>query len=199
VQARYFIGSALLVIALAGCTSTGKSDSLLSSDQVIAMGVEAEKNGYEEQAKALSDGVVSASEYRAAYDLVSACVAGKGYLVSDPVVNPLTSTTYEFTYDSNGRDQDSAIDDYQKCEDRYWGDVALAYGSNAPQSIEPQLKEAIVQCMKVASVNISAADVTTLKDLVGENDGSREQAARDCSLSETQRLYPDMPSVTISY
>lgn len=189
--------------ALVGCASApALSGQELSETDVKSLATGLFDIDSVEQAAALEDGTVTAGEYREAFENLRACVEREGYGISDPQVNPVTNTNFEFVYDAKGRNQNTALEDYASCEEQFWNPVAYVYVSNAPQKIDEGLETAILSCMDQLGVKPAREPVEDFFDLAGTDpveDEETRKAASECARQEVSRLYPDLISLTLGY
>ena len=198
------VAAAGFVLACAACSSnaqTGSGGEALTSDAVKQISHTARQAGHVEQADALKDGRVTASEYRAAFERMRACVVDKGYEVSAPVVSPVTNTNFEFLFDSNGRDQQTAQIEETECEAKYWNDVSAVYIDTAPQQMSARLRQAIVDCLAGKGFR-TPGGASTLPQIAGtdpERDDKRRMATMTCANKQVARLYPDLPTITLTF
>ena len=187
---------------LAGCTAPARTPPVhLTSDAVKSIGRGLVDKGYKVQGKPLLDGSVTAEEYRTAFDNLRTCVTTAGYTISDPVVSPVTNTNYEFVFDFKGRNQRKANTEILDCEKRYWSDLAGVYVDTAPQRMDEGLRQAVIACMKKHHYRVPDTD-RTIAQMAGRDpvkDAKRRTVTMNCTQSEATRLFPNLPSVSLSF
>lgn len=187
--------SALLLVA--GCSSAaGGQQADYSQDDVRALGRDAAAAGYKEQAAALEDGVVDEAEYEAAVGSVSKCITDAGYAVTPLVLSPVTNSTYEFAYDSSGRDQEQAYKDYDKCEAQFLLPTATVYEATTPQHMDEPLLQAVEECMDEAGTPVQG-DPKTFVEVAGTREAQAENA-RQCTTDLAYKMYPDLRTLSLS-
>ncbi|MBP3976919.1 hypothetical protein [Microbacterium sp. BLY] len=203
--AAAFTGLAVVLVCLVGCTGVadgGDPSASRGPDEIRAeiqgsAGVMADQ-GRKEQAEAFRDGVVDEDEYLQALRSLRSCIEEGGYGFSEPALSPVTGLNYEFVYYSNGRDEEKAGKDYAECEAQYWQPLQGYYFSTHAQRMDEQLKNAVLQCMDDKG-HPGVADGTNLVEIspiIGDDEDARV-AARECATKEAERLYPELPSVTV--
>lgn len=200
-----FAGLAVALVSLVGCSGTtdggdpsgGRGPEEIRAEIQGSASVMADQ-GRTEQADAFSDGAVDEEEYLQALHSLRSCIEEGGYGFSEPALSPVTGLNYEFVYYSNGRDEKKAAEDYAQCEAQYWQPLQGYYFSTHVQRMDEQLKNAVLQCMDDRG-HPGVADGTNLVEIapiVGDDEDARE-TARECVTKEAERLYPELPSVTV--
>lgn len=156
------------------------------------------EQGKTEQADIFTDGAIDHDEYRTALNDLQSCIESKGYSFNGPRLSPVTGITFEFVHDVNGRSEAQGVEDFTACEERYWDPLASFYLSTHDQLMDPQLKNAVLQCMEDEGLpgDPRGTNLAEISPITGDDEATRG-AARECTMEEAQRLYPDLPTVTI--
>lgn len=189
---------AAIALVISGCATTDDSQPMkYDSETVSNLASSLRSSGSESQALALDDGVVNAEEYQALFEELRGCIEGKGYGLEGPYTSPLTGVTLEFAYRDNGRAQDVAMPDYEKCETAYWLPAASVYSATAPQRMDGAFKAGLIKCMSDADESAST-DAITFTELVGSNASSaRIETASDCAREVAFLQNPELISLSI--
>ncbi len=186
------------VITLAGgivgvgiVVAQGPSEEALIHAAASAAGAK----GHEEQRLALSDGVISAREYRAALTDLTGCLTDAGLTHTPPLRSPIDGLTYEFEVVPSGPNDASAL---QSCNARYWDPISTLYTSFRPQVMAEPLRVASIECLRDAGFAMSG-DERNYPELIGNPDadgGEQREAATECVFQEARRLYPGLRTFT---
>lgn len=186
-----------LLAGITACTPAPTESPVLDEDTIANLAASLEENGHSDQAAALSDGKVSAEEYEAAFERLRSCIEEDGYAVTDFAVSPLTGTTYEFAYFSNGKSDSVASAHYAECETAYWQPTAGVYADTAPQRIDEPLKAAIVLCMEKEGEG-AEPEAQTFTELVGyDSSQERREVASNCAQESAAALYPELRTLGV--
>ncbi|UJP09311.1 hypothetical protein L2X99_12820 [Microbacterium sp. KUDC0406] len=188
-------------VALSSCvadTGSPQDDVPFTSEKIKAISDYQDKQGNREQAEILSDGEITEDEYWQALTALRECVESKGYGFSEPVLSPVTGITYEFVYYGNGRAEDQVLSDTAACESKYWEPTSSAFQSTHEQVMDRALRTAVLSCLDHGG-HPGVADGRNLAEIspVIDDDFSTREAARECTSAEAQKLYPNLPSVTV--
>ncbi|MDR1386692.1 MAG: hypothetical protein LBJ44_03695 [Propionibacteriaceae bacterium] len=177
----------------------------MTVDYIRMLSQELAEKGYVESAQLLSDGVVSAGEQRAAFDLYRQCLTDAGLTVDGPYDSPIDGLALEHLVSSNGLSFDFFNNTHAACQERYFVDVALVYRETHQARMEPALVEATIRCMADAGVE-PAGPATSLAELVGpggvDSNGvasRRLTVAMDCVRETAHAMYPELPALSIVY
>lgn len=199
------VGVALALVGLVGCSggSDERSPSATRGPEEVRAEILGtvkvmEDQGRSEQADAFRDGSVDEDEYRQAIGKLRSCIEEKGYSFSEPILSPVTGLNYEFVYNVNGRDEPTAAEEFRQCEAQYWQPLAMLYFETHTQRMDPQLKNAVLQCMaqKGYPGDEAGTNLAEISPIAGDDDSTRV-VARECATTEAQRLYPELPSVSV--
>ena len=110
----------------------------------------------------------------------------------------MTGITFEFVYTLNGRNEDQGLEDFTTCEETYWNPLASFFSATHVQRMDPTLKSAVLQCMddRGHPGDSTGANLAAISPVIGDDETTRV-TARECTVQEAQRLYPELPSVTV--
>jgi len=176
-----------------GSVEFGAADT--SVEAVSQLGRELIDAGSTGQGGALEDGVITASEYRAAFDALRSCVEDAGPTVSDAVISPIDGYSLVFSYDAAGVDTTAAVDIYDRCEGRHWQPLAQLYSAVSTSSMNPDLASAVSDCLATQEQAVPT-EATSLEAFFDQrNDAEHQQKVVDCISDEVSRLFPDLPAV----
>lgn len=162
-----------------------------TGEQIKQWSVEQAELGNTEVAEALRDGVVTFSEYSEAFDNLRACVEGRGYGITDPILSLATNTHFDFSYDSLGRSHDIAGREVEECEWKYWMLVSMIYVDSTPQQMDPGLRAAVDACLQAKGIELDpdAATIWQMVKATGE-----EEKVNSCLADESFARTPGLSS-----
>ncbi len=185
------MAAVLLLTSCATQTPLGLQ-SLPTSEQVKQWSVEQAELGNVEVAEALGDGVVTFSEYSDAFDNLRACVEGRGYGITDPILSLATNTHFDFSYDTLGRPMDVAVREVDECEGKYWTLVSMIYVDGTPQQMDPGLRAAVRLCLRAQGIELDpdAATIWQMVDSTGE-----DEKVNRCLADESYARNPGLSGV----
>ncbi|MFK0008005.1 hypothetical protein ACIQTZ_13220 [Paenarthrobacter sp. NPDC090520] len=164
-----------------------------------------QSEGKTEQADVMKSGRVSTSDYEAAFSRLDKCVTDLGYSLSAPQINPVDGIGYSYVFLLNGKPMEAASKDYENCQEKYWNAVSSVYINTTEKKMDQTLWSATLSCLAAAGYP-STLKEGSLADLVGENplDGagklsSQADTAVNCVRDNTVKLFPDLPSISVSF
>jgi hypothetical protein len=151
----------------------------------------------------LADGVVTVAELQTSWSRLRSCLAAKGFVVSEPVMNPITNTDLLYTYSRDPElgataAPDKPTDDElaANCEDENWNPVAQVYAANTPQRMNDDLAKYMADCLRREGVTTAAGASTFdafVRDAAGDVEPARLRQANACLDQGVPQLYPDLP------
>lgn len=200
---RRLVSSLVLVVGLASalvsCTATPIAQSAtFKAADIQALIPNLREHGFNEQADAFEDGQVTAEEYQNSIQQLRGCIESGGYGFSDPHLSPVTGLTYEFVFNSNGRDDAQAMEHFNSCQDRYITPLSTVFLSTHTQQMDPLLKSELLQCLESSSKPGNAAGINLVEIApITQEDESLRKAARSCITQLVPELFPDLPSAAI--
>jgi hypothetical protein len=160
----------------------------------LAAARDAAAQGFEEQRLALSDGVVTKTEYRGSLGDLTACLSRGGLTFDAPVLSPVDGFSYIIDVAPPDAQQAAAL---SACTERYWGLVSTLFESSQRQVMDPKLLAASSECLASAGFAVTGAE-TNFPDLVADNrDVKRREAAAQCVLDEGHRLFPQLQTLSV--
>lgn len=156
----------------------------------------------------LRDGSVSRADLDLSWTRLKSCVEAGGLTVKGPIVNPITSTEYLYTYARGGSATTTttttptttgagAVDDaiVRSCEGMFWIPLSSVYSANTPQRMDSRLAGFMRQCMTQA--HYPTAGAGTFDQMVRDGSGAvapaRLRQANDCLNRGVLKLFPDLP------
>lgn len=185
-------------LMLSACGGGDSSDSsTLTESQIQRLAGEAEEAGYLDQASILEDGIVTAEEYEAAVDSYVDCVAEYGYTVSERVVSPVDSLSLEYATDTAGFNPDEAQSNIQSCSEGHISYVERGYLGSHEARMDGPLLLALDSCVSEHGVR-TTGDEATARDFF-ELDGMDPGLLAMCISNAADELYPDLPSISVSF
>jgi hypothetical protein len=146
------------------------------------------------QRSLLQDGTVSRAELDLSWSRLKSCIEAGGMTVKGPIVNPITSTEYLYTYARQGG---GAADDakVRSCEEKFWIPLSSVYSANTPQQMDSRLAAFMTECMTRA--HYPTAGAGTFDQMVRDGSGAvaaaRLRQANDCLDRGVLTLFPDLP------
>lgn len=183
--------SLTLAAMLTGCASSSPTQSLSIQD-VEYLAERASELGYEEQAARIEDGEATFEDYDESWQALASCVKGFGYGITDPIVSPVDSLTYEFVFDSKGFEEQTADVNILDCQERHFAYVSQAYlGTHSPR-MEPALADGISTCLTKQGIDLAGDEetVAAFMDAAGDRD------VFDACIADTaHQLYPSLPTL----
>lgn len=193
------MGNVALVSAallLTGCGS-GSPSATLSEAQIRLLAAEAEEAGYTEQASILEDGIVTVGEYETAVDNYVDCVTAHGYVVSERTLSPVDNLSLEYATSAAGFDQEVASANIQTCSSRHIPYVKRGYLGSHEHRMDDPLASALAACVSGHGVRTSG-DESTPRDFF-ELEGVNPAMLTECISEAAEDLYPDLPSLSVSF
>ena len=153
----------------------------------------------------LRDGSVSRADLDLSWARLKSCIEAGGLTVKGPIVNPITSTEYLYTYARRGSATTttptttgaSAADDaiVRGCEEKFWIPLSSVYSANTPQRMDSRLAAFMTKCMTRA--HYPTAGAGTFDQLVRDGSGTvapaRLRQANDCLDRGVLTLFPELP------
>ena len=190
--------SVLALGTLAGCDATPEATT---SDSFAFTTVEnarqyAHDKGYDDAAKILDDGVVSADEYRAANADYQLCLEAQGYVFHNVMIDPVGGLQFIFENDFTGSEANADVKAIDRCQDQY-DPVEQSYTLSQPQRMDPQLLETVKRCLDGRAYKYDP-ESTNLKTLAGSNGGIPIPVS-DCVTREAETLFPHLPALILGY
>jgi hypothetical protein len=146
------------------------------------------------QRSLLRDGTVSRADLDLSWTRLKSCIEAGGMTVKGPIVNPITSTEYLYTYAQQGG---GAADDtmVRGCEEKFWIPLSSVYSANTPQRMDSRLAAFMTECMTRA--HYPTAGAGTFDQLVRGGSGTvvaaRLRQANDCLDRGVLTLFPNLP------
>ncbi|MGZ6790876.1 MAG: hypothetical protein ACXVGQ_13260 [Mycobacteriaceae bacterium] len=146
------------------------------------------------QRSLLRDGTVSRADLDLSWTRLKSCIEAGGMTVKGPIVNPITSTEYLYTYaqQAGGAADDAMV---RSCEERFWIPLSSVYSANTPQRMDSRLAAFMTECMTRA--HYPTAGVGTFDQLVRNGAGTvvpaRLRQANDCLDRGVLKLFPNLP------
>lgn len=201
------IGVLLSITACAGSASQlpGTGSKVISADQVRELAKKLASEGKTEQSDVMKSGRVTKGDYEAAFSRLDRCVTDRGYSLTPPQISPIDGVSYSFVFLLNGKSMDTATKDNEDCQEKYWNAVSSVYVNTAAKSMDQALWLASLSCLKSAGYDLSL-EKGTLVDMVGENpmgsDGKlskQADTAVNCVRDHAVQLFPDLPSISVSF
>lgn len=186
--------SGVLVLTACGTQAEG---STLSEAQIERLAIEAEEAGYAEQAAFLEDGEVTEREYAAAVDNYVECVAQYGYSVSERVVSPVDSLSFEYVTDTVGFDQNEASGNIQACSERHITYVERGYLGSHEARMDVPLLRAMDACVRDRGISTTGNE-TAPRDFF-ELEGMDPPTFSECLTGSAEDLYPELPSISVAF
>lgn len=183
-------------VLLTACGSATE-DETLSEGQIERLAGEAEAAGYVEQSSILEDGTVTAEEYEVAVDNYAGCVEEYGYTVSERVTSPVDGLLLEYVTDVGGFDQDEASANIQACSERHVPYVERAYLGSHEARMDGPLLRALDACVSERGVQTTGNE-TQARDFF-ELEGMNPAMLSECINEAAHGLYPDLPSLSVSF
>ncbi len=151
----------------------------------------------------LADGVVTREELREAWAGLRSCLVAQGFVVSEPVMNPITNTDLLYTYSRDPKPGATAAPDKPtddelaaNCEDANWNPVAQVYSANTPQRMNADLATFMADCLSRAHfppANGASTFDAFVRDATGRVREARLRQANSCIDQGVPKLYPDLP------
>ena len=153
----------------------------------------------------LRDGSVSRADLDLSWTRLKSCIEAGGLTVKGPIVNPITSTEYLYTYARRGSATTttptttgaSAADDaiVRACEEKFWIPLSSVYSANTPQRMDSRLAAFMTKCMTRA--HYATAGAGTFDQMVRDGSGTvapaRLRQANDCLDRGVLTLFPELP------
>ncbi|WP_327443011.1 hypothetical protein [Pedococcus sp.] len=165
------------------------------------------------QRSLLRDGTVSRADLDLSWTRLRSCIEAGGLTVKGPIVNPITSTEYLYTYKRQGgaslptttapttttstTEEGGGADDaiVKGCEEKFWIPLSSVYSANTPQHMNSRLAGFMTECMTRA--HYPAAGAATFDQIVRDASGTvttaRLREANDCLDRGVLALFPDLP------
>ncbi|GAA1327875.1 hypothetical protein ACFSWE_11660 [Leucobacter albus] len=193
--------SLLCALALAGCAPmnpTAGPHAAVPASELTEVAAALDRGGYDFQAAAFSDGVITTEEYRSTMRLLRECVESGGFEFTEPQPNPVTGITYEFVYKTNGRDGPGTAEWFRGCETEFWSPLSAYFIATHSQRMDPTLKTALLECLARkgtpgVEAGVNLAEIAPAADAAGQTRGN----ARACVNAEAERLFPDLVSLSM--
>ncbi|MFD4957864.1 hypothetical protein [Microbacterium sp. NPDC058389] len=167
---------------------------------MLAAADELHELGAQESADALADGDVTYDEYLEAARRYQACLRDVGVVIEGPHLSPVDNVWLLWQLPEEISGGESVAAAVSSCDER-WRPVAAAYIDTHEQRMDDGLQAAVVTCMAAAGYDLSG-DESQVIDFMGEIESPptpRMQDAERCIVELSQRLFPELPGVTVAY
>lgn len=139
---------------------------------------------------------VSSEEYTEAFNAFQSCMSERGHAVTDPIVSPVDAMQLIYEATSGAGLEKSYEQDFKDCYAPL-GDAEADYFATGQPHMAEDLLTAVQSCMRSNGYELSDAAVSTSAMRAELTGDTENQALRECVLSETQKLYPDIPFVAL--
>lgn len=182
---------AMVLIVASGCAGQTETTSFTEAD-IRNTAQHARDAGYEAQAKLLDDGEADAEDYDTAFRRFSECITSAGFTVSEPIVSPANSLTFEYVVDTGPFDPDEADRKIDECGEEHLRYVTLAYRRSHEQRMDAALADAVAACLDQNGAQLSG-DERNVQDFLDAFDN--REVFDDCISNEAIKLFPDLPTL----
>lgn len=153
--------------------------------------------GHESQAERLRDGKVSFSEYQAAFNELSECLAAAGITVSEPVLSPVSNNRYEFTMDVGSLETEVGSELSDDCAEEHWTSVSQGYTFTTPSVMDVAVRDAAAECLEEIGLEPSG-DERSAFDFAALPDANPDEVT-ECIILAVEEIYPGLPAVTVAF
>ncbi|MPV48472.1 hypothetical protein GCG21_00295 [Pseudactinotalea sp. HY160] len=184
------VGLAIAALGLLlGCSSV--QGGQVAEERFDALLAEAEASGAgEAQLAAMSDGVVTTTEYEDALDRYLQCTALHGIEHSDPVLNPVNNLIYTFTETSWVYDDEELAELTLGCRVQELVYLELGYRYSEPASMDEALLDGARECLQQSGWEFTG-DERNFDDLVAVGGEGSQDGVTDCLVPVWLELYPE--------
>ncbi len=194
------IGSVLCLLAsigaLTGCgsaQSSGTADYQLGD--IPGALAYAESQQWDDIVSVLSDGEISAEEYRQVHEAYLKCNEALGWNYEASVIDPIGGLQLLEHSDYRGSN-DATIDTFEECNQRFFNTVEAPYMSQNTQKMDPSLIAAVRVCLVSKGYSSPNAGVETrFQDFYPDGTmWADSDAPYTCTLANAKTLFPNLPA-----
>jgi hypothetical protein len=141
---------------------------------------------------------VTWDDYTTAFDVVRDCIEVGGLTVTDPVMDPVTNTSYSYSYQFNDLSSEDAMNVIARCETDDWTRIDMAIQTQTPPRMNSDLAARTSSCLADRGLS-TTGDESSVGGFVRSVGESNFDAIVGCVGEGIQVLYPELTGYGVGY
>lgn len=203
-RSQAWIVSAVVVLALAGCTAEEPPPPpVLTEGQIKELAAQQEAMGHVAQGEAMADGRVTRDEYLSAFEDLTECITGLGLPQPQTWTSPIDGQTLLFDLTSGAAASDATRQSAESCSNEAWNPISSVYQDTAPVQMDEPLRLQAIECIRDGGYQMQGDERSPSQmagpDAMGPSGPSeRWNVVAECLEIAQFELFPEIPVAAIT-